>query len=185
MSAMRRTRPADRGSASVWVLALSGVVLLSGVASVLAGLAIISRHEAGTAADLAALAAASQALSGSGVACARAEEIARINGAELQSCDLEADGVVDVAVTVTVRFGSLGLGVARAEARAGPVELGGQPVAAKASRTASRIVTAASLSSGALPLPHLGDCTHEGQPASHTQLEIVARVAVSHSRTAS
>ncbi len=118
----------DRGSAGVWVLALSGVVILSGAASVLAGLAIISRHEAGTAADLASLAAASQALSGSEMACATAHEIAGANGAELVSCTLSADGVVDVAVTVTMRFGSLGLGVARADARAGPADpLLGQP----------------------------------------------------------
>ncbi len=111
---------ADRGSAGVWVLALSGVVLLAGAASVLAGLAIVSRHEAGTAADLAALAAASRALSGSEVACSRADEIALVNGADLTSCSLSSDGVVDVAVTVTVQFGSLGVGVAHAQARAGP-----------------------------------------------------------------
>lgn len=115
----------DRGSAGVWVLALSGVVLLSGTASLLAGVAIISRHEAGTAADLAALAAASRALSGSDVACGTAQDLADANGAELVSCTLSADGVVDVAVTVTVQFGSLGLGVARADARAGPAETGG------------------------------------------------------------
>lgn len=114
--------PGDRGSAGVWVLALSGVLLLAGAASVLAGLAIISRHEAGTAADLAALAAASQALSGSDIACASAEEIAQLNGADMQSCSLGSEGVVAVTVTVTVQFGSLGLGIARADARAGPAE---------------------------------------------------------------
>ncbi len=120
---------ADRGSAGVWVLALSGVVLLSGAASVLAGVAMICRHEAGTAADLSALAAASQALSGSEIACSRAEEIALANGADLQSCSFGSDGVVDVAVTVTVQFGSLGLGQARAQARAGPAETGVAPTA--------------------------------------------------------
>jgi len=117
----------ERGSASVWVLALSGIVLLAGAASVLAGLAIISRHEAGTAADLAALAAASQALSGSEAACALAEEIAGANGAPLEACRLSADGVVDLTVIVTMRFGSLGLGISRADARAGPAEVGEGP----------------------------------------------------------
>lgn len=115
-------RRPDRGSAAIWVLALSGVLLLAGTGSVLAGLAMISRHEAGTAADLAALAAASQALSGEAAACAAADQIARDNRAQLESCALGGDGIVGVAVTVTVRFGSLGLGVARAEARAGPAE---------------------------------------------------------------
>jgi len=108
------------------VLALSGVLLLAGAASVLAGLAIISRHEAGTAADLAALAAASQALSGTEVACGTAGEIARINGAALEACSLGPDGIADVTVRVTIEFGSLGFGVARAEARAGPVLLDGE-----------------------------------------------------------
>lgn len=126
-SAGRRalTIRSERGSAGVWVLALSGVILLSGAASVLAGMAIISRHEAGTAADLAALAAASRAFSGPEVACAAGQDIADANGAELVSCTLSADGVVDVTVTVTVQFGSLGLGVARADARAGPAGTGG------------------------------------------------------------
>ncbi|MDQ3476830.1 MAG: flp pilus-assembly TadE/G-like family protein, partial [Actinomycetota bacterium] len=126
-SAGRRaiTIRSERGSAGVWVLALSGVILLSGAASVLAGMAIISRHEAGTAADLAALAAASRALSGPEVACAAGQDIADANGAELVSCTLSADGVVDVTVTVTVQFGSLGLGVARADARAGHAGTGG------------------------------------------------------------
>lgn len=192
----------DRGSAGVWVLALSGVLLLAGAASVLAGVAIISRHQAGTAADLAALAAASQAISGSEVACAKAQGIAVANEATMESCGLAADGVVDVTVTVPVEFGPLGVGVARARARAGPAEVGGHPsgtpvqavdarasmaqaVEAKASSTASSVLIDAFLCSGELPLPHLGDCTHEGQPDSHRQLAIVARVAVSHSRIAS
>ncbi len=122
-------RSAERGSAGVWVLALSGVVLLAGAASVLAGVAMIGRHEAGTAADLSALAAASRALSGSEIACSSAEEIANANGADLQSCSLGPDGVVNVAVTVTVQFGSLGLGQARAQARAGPVQPPGEATA--------------------------------------------------------
>ena len=39
------------------------------------------------------------------------------------------------------------------------------------------------LSSGSLPLPHLGDCTQDGQPLSHSQLATVARVACSHRRS--
>jgi len=129
MTAARAFRvSADRGSAGVWVLALSGVLLLAGAASVLAGLAIISRHEAGTAADLAALAAASQVLSGSEVACARAAVIAEANAAALESCTIAADGVVDVTVSVTVELGSLGIGVARAMARAGVAEVGEVPL---------------------------------------------------------
>lgn len=97
--------------------------MLAGAASVLAGVAIIGRHQAGTAADLAAVAAASRALSGSAVACAQAEDITVANGAVLQSCSLGADGVVEVATVVEVQFGRLGVGFARAQARAGPAQV--------------------------------------------------------------
>ena len=36
------------------------------------------------------------------------------------------------------------------------------------------------LLSGSLRLPHLGECTQEGQPLSHPQLSIASRVALSH-----
>lgn len=40
---------------------------------------------------------------------------------------------------------------------------------------------APALSSGTFPLPHLGDCTHEGQPVAHSQSRIAERVAESQS----
>ncbi len=49
--------------------------------------------------------------------------------------------------------------------------------ARRARRRAPR--TAPALSSGALPLPHLGDCTQDGQPVRHSQSRIAARVAAS------
>ena len=46
---------------------------------------------------------------------------------------------------------------------------------------ATEVQTASpALSSGLLPLPHLGDCTHDGQPASHRHEAIASRVAPSH-----
>ena len=39
--------------------------------------------------------------------------------------------------------------------------------------------------SGSLRLPHLGDCTQEGQPLSHPQESIASRVAPNQVRTAS
>src|SRR5690349_7409809 len=45
----------------------------------------------------------------------------------------------------------------------------GNGAAAMAARTTSRVATAPALSSGSLPLPHFGDCTHDGQPDSHPQ----------------
>ena len=48
------------------------------------------------------------------------------------------------------------------------------------SRTRARR-SAAALSRGSLPLPHLGDCTHAGQPEAQGQRPIASLVAVSHS----
>src|SRR5690606_5892341 len=66
----------------------------------------------------------------------------------------------------------------------GPGRPGGTAVGAggspSASSTTSSTAIAPDLSSGALPLPHLGDCTQDGQPARHSQSAIAARVAASH-----
>ena len=51
------------------------------------------------------------------------------------------------------------------------------------SSTSSR-PTAPALSSGSLPLPHLGDCTHDGQPSAHSQAAMASRVARSQSAAA-
>lgn len=53
-----------------------------------------------------------------------------------------------------------------------------------ADNTTSSVVTAACLASGWLPLPHFGDWTQEGQPASHRHSAMISRVADSHSRAA-
>ena len=52
---------------------------------------------------------------------------------------------------------------------------GAQASTARSSRTAPV------LSSGSLPLPHLGDCTQPGQPVSQRQVRTVSRVERSHS----
>lgn len=45
---------------------------------------------------------------------------------------------------------------------------------------AVRSARAPCLLSGSLRLPHLGECTQEGQPLSHPQLSMASRVALSH-----
>ncbi|MGY1689223.1 Rv3654c family TadE-like protein [Geodermatophilus sp. SYSU D01105] len=117
-----RRRPAgDRGSATVWVVALSGVLAAIGVAVVLVGAAVVGRHRATGAADLAALAGAESAVRSRPDACAAAEGVARANGARLTACSVDPGAIVDVAVEVRVRLGPLGTGSATARARAGPV----------------------------------------------------------------
>lgn len=110
----------ERGSATIWVLAMSMVVLLVGGGAILIGVAIVARHQAGAAADLAALAAAGARLEGEDRACSRAAEIAGRNGAALEDCSLDQDGMAEVSVLIEVRIGAMPTGAATAQARAGP-----------------------------------------------------------------
>ena len=110
----------DRGSASVWVLAVGLVVIVVAQAFAMIGSATVAQHRAQTAADLAALAAAMTVLDGEAAACARAAEVSTRNGASLVACHLDG---FDVIVTVEVAAAGLPLaGAARRSARAGPVE---------------------------------------------------------------
>jgi secretion/DNA translocation related TadE-like protein len=106
----------ERGSATVWVVALAGVLAAIGVAAVLVG-----APAPPPAADLAALAAAEHAVRGDPGACAAAGEVAGANGARLTACTVGDGAVVEVAVAVPVRLGPLGVSRAGARARAGPV----------------------------------------------------------------
>ena len=117
MNRLRR----ERGSATVWVLALAAVLGLVATAAVLVGVAVVARHRAASAADLAALAAAGRAVSGDPSACAAAAEVARANAAELTGCSVGPGAIVEVEVSIAVRLGRLGVHTAVGRARAGPV----------------------------------------------------------------
>lgn len=120
LRSMRWSRPGDRGSASVWVLAIGLVVIVVAQAFAMVGAATVARHRAQAAADLAALAGALRVLDGESVACARAAEVSARNGAGLVAC--RVDGF-DVIVTVEVAATGPGAwGAAQRSARAGPVE---------------------------------------------------------------
>ena len=114
---------AERGSASVWVLACSALVLLIGVATSLRTAAVLARHRAESAADFAALAAAGRiGLGGDG--CAAAAALAAANGAALVRCRLNfgldgRTGTVDVSVSLAIRLPALGVERVIATARAG------------------------------------------------------------------
>ena len=111
----------DRGSATVW--AAITVAALVAVLSAVLGLvgAVGGRHRAEAAADLAALAAAGQAVRGEAVACRRAGDVAAGSGGRVVLCRVrgaEAVVEVEVALRATV-FGAI---TARARARAGPAQ---------------------------------------------------------------
>jgi secretion/DNA translocation related TadE-like protein len=83
------------------------------------GSAVIGRHRAQAAADLASLAAASRVAEGADAACARADLVARAMRTTVTRCVIEDLDVV-VTVDTAVALGRFGVGPARAAARAGP-----------------------------------------------------------------
>jgi secretion/DNA translocation related TadE-like protein len=109
----------ERGAATVLVVALLGLLLFVGAALGVVGALVQAHRVAQSAADLAALAAAS-ALARGEDPCSAAASVAAANGAEAVRC--APDGLeVRVGVRVT---GPRWLGQAAdldAEARAGPV----------------------------------------------------------------
>jgi secretion/DNA translocation related TadE-like protein len=114
----------ERGSASVLMTGIVGVVLaLSSTALLIAGYAV-GYHRARAAADLSALSGAAAFQQGRD-ACAQARQTARRNGARVQQCDLVGDAIdfvvtVRVAVPARSHIPQLPKDVS-AEANAGPV----------------------------------------------------------------
>jgi secretion/DNA translocation related TadE-like protein len=111
----------ERGSAGLLAVWVALVVLAVTTAALVWGAALVTRHRAAQAADLAALAAASHATSVAGPPCSAAERVASSNRAELTVCDVLPDGSVLVAVELAVPGVLPGLDMppARARARAG------------------------------------------------------------------
>jgi secretion/DNA translocation related TadE-like protein len=95
------------------------VLLAATWAGLYVGAAVIARHRAQAAADLAALAAAGRLAAGRDAACAQAAAIAGAMDTALRDC---AVARLDVTVTVdaAVGLGAWTAGPARATARAGP-----------------------------------------------------------------
>ena len=89
----------ERGSATVLMAAIMGVVVtLGGAAMVIAGY-LVGHHRARSAADLAALSGAAAHVRGEDV-CGQARRIARQNGATVTRCSWVGD---DIDFVVTVR----------------------------------------------------------------------------------
>jgi secretion/DNA translocation related TadE-like protein len=96
-----------------------GVLLSATGGSVYLGSAVVARHRAQAAADLAALAAAARLAAGPETACAQAKGVARQMGVSTTGCAVDD---LDVVVTTEVRLAVGGWGSARAAARAGPAD---------------------------------------------------------------
>ncbi|MDO3683462.1 Rv3654c family TadE-like protein [Micromonospora sp. C28ISP2-4] len=113
------TPQADRGGATVCLLAIGLVFVLVGVFGAALGAARCARHQARNAADFGALAGAGQVLDGADAACARAADLVSANGGRMTGC--RVDGL-DLIVTARVRVAPLP-GLTRdaaATSRAGP-----------------------------------------------------------------
>jgi secretion/DNA translocation related TadE-like protein len=109
----------DRGSGTIYALVVAAVVATVALAAAAVGGAVIARHRAMSAADLAALAGADVLAAGGGDPCGAAAHIAARHQVDLLSCST-AGLVVDVTVGVAVR-GALGFGLmAEMRSRAGP-----------------------------------------------------------------
>lgn len=115
---------AERGSASLLAVTMIAVLLAITVGACYVGSAMIARHRAQAAADLAALAAAAGLAAGADEACAQATAVADAMRAVLAGCVVDG---LDVVVTVDVRvaLAVAGADSAQASARAGPVDVTG------------------------------------------------------------
>jgi secretion/DNA translocation related TadE-like protein len=98
---------------------MMAVLLAIATGGAVFGSAVIARHRAQAAADLAALAAAGRVGSGPQSACALASAVAVANRSRLTACTVaELDMIV--SVDVPVALGRIGVASAHAAARAGP-----------------------------------------------------------------
>lgn len=98
---------------------MMAVLLAFTVGGVYVGSAVIARHRAQAAADLAALAAAARLAEGADAACAQASVVAQAMRTAVTQCVVEDLDVV-ITVDAAVALGRFGVGPARAAARAGP-----------------------------------------------------------------
>lgn len=89
----------DSGSATVWVMIAACVMSLMGGVAVLIAIGFVEHRRVSAAADLAALAAATQSVDDELVACESAASTAVANGAQLVRCEL-ANRTVLVVVRI-------------------------------------------------------------------------------------
>lgn len=110
----------DRGSITILAAVIAALVVAASATAVVVVAAVATSHAARNAADLAALAVASEAsTAGSGAACTQGAAIAAANGGVMTGCSMLPSGVAQLEVTVTWSKGPWRL-TSTARARAGP-----------------------------------------------------------------
>jgi secretion/DNA translocation related TadE-like protein len=98
---------------------MMALLLVVAIGGIYVGSAVVARHRAQAAADLAALAAASRLIAGTEAACKQAAALSRAMGVNQTECTVD-----DLDVVVAVEA-PVGMWSARAAARAGPIEAPG------------------------------------------------------------
>ncbi|MET7332651.1 Rv3654c family TadE-like protein [Nonomuraea sp. NPDC005650] len=111
--------PKEKGSATLWGVALMGLLMAVAAAFAMVGSVRVARHRVNSAADLSALVAAKLAITNPEAACARAATLAKQNGAELIRCEITNE-IADVWTSLPISLPILGPRTLTARSRAGP-----------------------------------------------------------------
>lgn len=117
----RRFARDDDGYATVAAAGAICAIAAILIAVVYVGAAVVARHRAQSAADLTALAAAIEHVSGTDDPCAAARSVATAQRPQVAVADCRISGTdVVVGTRIEVRLGPFGIRTAEAIARAGP-----------------------------------------------------------------
>jgi secretion/DNA translocation related TadE-like protein len=112
----------EHGAATLTAVAALAVLIAVTGGLIHVGAAVVARHRAQAAADLAALAAAGRIAAGAQSACAQAAFVTQAMGATLTDCALDGLEVV-INVEAAIGLATWHFGPAHAAARAGPASL--------------------------------------------------------------
>ncbi|MGC5009495.1 Rv3654c family TadE-like protein [Streptosporangium sp. DT93] len=113
----------ERGSATIWTVALMALVLTVAMAIAFAGMARVARHRVQGAADLSALAAARLAFANPDQSCVKAGSVAVENGGAVTRCSVTDDGIAEIEVEMNAALPLKGRVTVVARSRAGPVHV--------------------------------------------------------------
>ncbi|MEU0563893.1 Rv3654c family TadE-like protein [Nonomuraea sp. NPDC005983] len=109
----------DRGSATLWGVALMGLLMAVAMAFTTVGSVRVARHRVNDAADLSALAAARLAVIDPDGACLRAADLAARNGVKLVRCTISNE-IADVQTSLPITLPAVGTRTLTGRSRAGP-----------------------------------------------------------------
>ncbi|SDL55688.1 Rv3654c family TadE-like protein [Nonomuraea jiangxiensis] len=113
--------PKERGSATLWGVALMAMLVALATAFAIAGSVRVARHRVNSAADLSALAAAKYALIDPEGACQTASTLATQNGVQLTQCEI-TDEIADVRTALPISLPIVGARTLTGRSRAGPAD---------------------------------------------------------------